>query len=211
MSEVIVDTEKLEYGLERGIGKSDTIYAAREPKYRLRYSPCGLVSSGIYEYLAQEGIPAKQVISSPNLTIDPEMRHVMPVVGANIDPTIVDAAFSQFLGYVGIMGRYEELTGKRAFPDEKIIDFPLSRHSEVSEWLTMIATQFLGTRLQPLDDLGMKLIEGRLENASVQEIRQAYEAIWDPANFEDWHPPERVVNHGKQISRFIPDGAIDLR
>src|SRR5665213_1227896 len=107
MSEVLVDTEKLVYGLELGIGQSTTMFSALSPELMLRYSPCGLVSSAIVEYLKTQDIPVRQVISSPHLPFAPEVRHVIPLVGESENPRVVDASYSQFLGYVGISGAYE--------------------------------------------------------------------------------------------------------
>jgi len=211
MAEVTVDTQKLVFGLEKGIGRSGTIFSSSPTEWRLRYSPCGLVSSAIAEYLKKQGIPVRQVISTPNLAFDPEMQHVLPIVGeSENDPVVIDASFSQFLGYVGISGGYEELSEERAFPDEKVIDFKLSEKDIMVNWLTAVATQFQSRNRRPRDEDNWSIGDGPLVVASASTIRQTYTKIWDPANFTPWESIPRVQRDGRAIAKYIPLRAITL-
>ncbi|OGL24746.1 hypothetical protein A3A68_01870 [Candidatus Saccharibacteria bacterium RIFCSPLOWO2_01_FULL_48_13] len=210
MPKLTVDTEKLAYGLERGIGHTNTIFATIPEKLRLRSSPCGLVSSAIVEYLKNEDFPARQVISSPKLPFSPEMQHVIPLVGEENDPVVIDASFSQFLGYVGLTGAYVEATQAKAFPEEKILHFNLSEKEVVLNWLTSLAVQFQSQNRHPRDEFGRDLGQGPLSSASASRIKQSLSKIWDPSNFSEWPSIARVQKDGQTVAKYIPGNAISF-
>ena len=139
------------------------------------------------------------------------MQHVLPIVGeSENDPVVIDASFSQFLGYVGISGGYEELSEERAFPDEKVIDFKLSEKDIMVNWLTAVATQFQSRNRRPRDEDNWSIGDGPLVVASASTIRQTYTKIWDPANFTPWESIPRVQRDGRAIAKYIPLRAITL-
>lgn len=212
MSEVVVDTEKLEYGLERGIRESDIpVFSDIEERYLLREAPCGLVSSGIHEWCNQEGLPSRLVISNPRLPFAPDTRHVFPLVGeSNTDSTIVDAAYSQFLGYVGIRWNYESVSGEQAFPYEKIKVFKVSETDVLAGWLTSVATEFQKKKGLYKNDLGQDPAYGVLASSEPAVIHRTYSSIWDLANTERFVRPDRVVDDGRQLAKHIPKGAITV-
>jgi hypothetical protein len=211
MSEVLVDDEKLAYGLRRGIGHTRTIFSALPSRYRLRGSPCGLVSSAIYQYLQQSDLPSKLVISSPGLSFDPDMQHVFPLVGEeNEDATVVDASYSQFLGYVGLHFNYEQFGKTKAFPKEEVIHFKLSEISMVTQWLTSVATQFQRKNFHPQNVWGMDAGAGPLETASAAYIFDSYSKIWSTMHLEEWKPPHYVLEDGKIVAGYLPKGSISI-
>lgn len=214
MAEIVIDKEKLGHGLKRGIGKTDTIFADGPFDYRLRYTACGLVSSAIYQYCLSQDIPSTLMISAPNLAIEPNMQHVVPVLGEKqANGRVVDASFSQFLGYVGLSWGYERATGHQAFPQEEIIDFNFSEHQIMADWLAQIAADFVPTKVRPPayydDDMEYWLGKGPLSGADKSVIAKVYSDIWNPKNMQVWQPPDRVINHGRIAASCISDGAID--
>ncbi|OGL39644.1 hypothetical protein A3J32_02045 [Candidatus Saccharibacteria bacterium RIFCSPLOWO2_02_FULL_46_7] len=211
MSEVVVDTEKLAYGLERGIGHSDTIFSAAPIEFRLRCSPCGLVSSAINAYARRRDIPIQLMINSPNLAFDPEMQHVLPFLGEpSQELLVIDASFSLFLGYVGLGWGYETATGTKAFPPEKIIEFKLSERDIVIDWLTTVAVEFQKRNCRPKTDDGYDLGSGPLAIATPGVIKSVYSQIYGSQNYVPWTPPDYVLKHGETVSKYIPRSSITI-
>lgn len=209
MTEVIIDHDRLAYGLERAISRSGTVAAGFDREYCLRYAPCGLVSSAIYEYLVAQDIPAGQRISSPNLEFDTKMQHVVPVVEAP-DALVIDASYSLFLGYVGMSAKYEQLTSEKIYPPEKIASFRFSEKDLFINWLTTVAAEFQAKNSHPLNSFGIEQGQGPLADAPVEKFRSIFNRIWDPAGLEPHVSTPRVKAHGLAASRFIPDDAITL-
>jgi hypothetical protein len=210
MANVLVDEEKLVYGLETGIGCTNTIFSSAELGERLRLSPCGLVSSAIHEYARQEGLPSSLYISSPNISIDPEMQHVIPAIGeSEADQTVVDGSYSQFLKYVGLSLNYEKALGGAVYPKEKILVFDFSETDIVLDWLTEVSVMFQRRSLV-LPDRWFDLGVGPLSGSSAQEVRQTFVDIWARGNMEPWVPPDYVQEHGRLACKHIPKGALSL-
>lgn len=210
MAEVVVDDEKLTRGLEEGIAHTRTMFADAPIDQRLRVSACGLVSSAVHEYAQSQGLPSRLFISSPRLPFNREMQHVVAAVGDEMDPTIIDASYSQFLGYVGLTAGYEKALGRKAFPDEKILAFPFSAREMVFDWLTEVSVMFQRRSLVLVGKYGLSQGVGPLSKSSPEKIRNALAAIWSPSSLELWTPPEHVKEDGELVSRYIPKGAIAL-
>lgn len=209
MTEVSVDTEKLAYGLKRGIGRTETIFAEGPFDYRLRLTACGLAATAIHRYCQEEEIYSRLLISSPRLDFDVEMQHVVPVVGdAPDEGLVIDAAYSQFLNYVGMGLPYDEANGSKEYPKEEIITFKFSERELITHWLTDYAVEFQRRNQHPRDEHGVDMGNARLVDADEETIRQAYDSIWDPDNMQPWNPPEHVVQHASHASAYIPPGAI---
>jgi hypothetical protein len=209
MSELVVDTDKLAYGLERGIGKTRTICASMPRQQRLRMAPCGLVSAAIHAYASHEDLPVRLAMSAPLLPFDSQMRHVVPMIGPEeTDPTVIDASPSQFLAYAGITLEYERVTRQKVFPAEKVLSFTLSERHVVVDWLANAALRFQAVNRRPTGWRGMQLGNGPLADAGVTELQDAFGAIWAPRNLSEWTLPEQVREHGEVVSKFIPPGAI---
>src|ERR1700741_2336071 len=148
MSNVVIDNEKLAYGLELGIGHTRTIFAGLPSNMRVRGSSCGLVSTAIYEYAQREDIPVELLISNPGLSFDADLQHVVVGVGeAGPNQRIVDASYSQFLGHVGLTIGYVQNLGEDVFPPQKVLDFELSERDVISDWLTVISVAFREHRI----------------------------------------------------------------
>ncbi|MBI4033471.1 hypothetical protein HY379_00550 [Candidatus Saccharibacteria bacterium] len=211
MPEVIVDKEKLAYGLERGIEHTDTIFVEIPRKYILRGTPCGLVTSGIHEYTEAVGIPSKRVISTPDWSFDPELQHTFPLIGGDTEnAVVVDASYSQFFTYIGLPWGYELATGTKEFPDDKILTFRLSERDVIAGWMSKVAVEFQGRNVHPEGVFSEDLGVGPLAEASHEEINAVYSRIWEPALSEPWLPPERVVKHGTVVANYIPKDAITI-
>ncbi len=210
MSEVKVDTEKLTYGLEKGIGYTNTYFSHLPEEKRLRYAVCGLVSSAIEEFLTEQEIPVRQVISTPELPFDHSMQHVMPLVGGESHEVVVDASYSQFLGYIGLTNRFEELINEELFPEEKVIHFNLFERDLMISWLTKVVADFQSRNHQIGDEDKWYFRPPPLAEAPASTIAQNLAMIWDPANFTDWKSTPRVKQHGKDVARHIPAGAITI-
>jgi len=139
------------------------------------------------------------------------MRHVVPLVGENgDDPLVIDASFSQFLGYVGISGGYEEQTKEQVFPEEKVIDFVLSEREMVVNWLTSVATQFHSRNRHPYNEFGWDLGSDPLSAAPKSTIQQNFAKIWNPTNFLPWESIPRVQQDGQEVAKYIPREAISI-
>ncbi len=207
MPDLKIDHDKLAYGLEQGMGNTLTIFADLEPERRLRTTACGLASTAIHLYAQQSGIPSRLVISTPRLSFDPEMQHVIPLLGDD-QPVAIETTPSQFLMYVGLSIAYEDTTGDSVFPPEKILSFPLHEREVVVSWLTKAALDFQRINKRPRSKWHTQLGKGPLATSSASVIQDAYEQIWNPENFTPWVPPDYVVEDGRIVSRSIPEDAI---
>lgn len=214
MINLSVDHEKLVFGLERGIGRVEDYvvhYWAIPKKYRLRTRTCGLASLAIQENLRQQEFSSAVKIRNLPVPIDGETQHVVSVLAEkDNDPTIIDATYSQLLGMVGLSWNYEVHTGKSAFPEEKIVVFNVSERDVVARSLAKLSAQFQAVNSHPIDHRGVDIGAGPLANATVSELEQAYATAWDPNKFRTWQPDEATVQAGRQISSYIPTGAIIL-
>ncbi|MDN5275615.1 MAG: hypothetical protein JWN33_264 [Candidatus Saccharibacteria bacterium] len=208
MSEITVDTEKLTYGLELGIGNTRTIFASLPPEERLRLTACGLVSAAIHAYAIREGIPSRLMLSTPQFSFIDDIQHVFPLIGAGDDPTVIDASASQFLGYAGISVEYQDITGQSIFPPEKVLSFALSERHLVVNWLAKAVLNFRAVNQRPVGKFGRQLGEGPLANASTTQLKEEYGSIWNPENTRRWDAPEHVQRDGEVVSRYISPGAI---
>ena len=209
MSELFVKSEILADGLKRGISKTSTIFSSLADRDKLRGSPCGLVSSAIHQYLVSSGLRSRLLISTPELTCDPTMQHVFPVVSCPSGKEIViDASYSQFLGFVGLSYSYEECTNSKEFPKEEIIDFPLAASGIVAEWLTSVAVRFQRKNSHPINKWGIDAGGGPLEPAHHTVIYDSYSRIWSSANVTEWSPPDYVIADGFQVAQHIPKESI---
>jgi len=196
MSNIEVDTEKLAYGLKRGIGHTKTIFSYGAYNSRLRWTACGLVSAAINVYCQQQDIPSQVMIAEPRLRFDPRMRHVYPALGEQgQDPTIVDASYSQFLGYVGINA------DRSTFPKEEILVFKLSESDLTLNWLADYAVKHRG-QSEP---------QFPLAKAEPDVIKGHFTKIWSADNSQPWRPiPYEVAVDGQTVAPHIPPGAITL-
>jgi len=210
MANIEVDREKLEYGLEKGISHSGTIYDALDPKIVLRYAACGLVSAAIYQYLQEQGIESTQYISTPRLSFDPKMRHVVPAIEVDDNPMVLDGSYSQFLRYAGLDKSYELITGESGYPEEKVAIFRFSAQELFVSWMADAALRFQA-QAAPLKDLP-KVDEGSglLVSAAEDELRDTYTRIYDTSKFSVHRPSLRVINDGIHVARFIPDDVISI-
>lgn len=208
---MVVDTEKLAFGLEKGVGETNTPYIRYAPEERLRAPICGLASAAIASYARSEGIEAQLYISTPRFPFEPDMQHVVTIVnGEGLDGTIIDAAPSQFLAYAGMTLGYEDVTGEKIYPPEKIFHFTIEQRYRVVDWLTKTALKFHESNVQPIGKLGFRLGEGALVGASNEEIRQTYDQIWNPRNLKAYSLPPDTEEQGLIVSRHIPRGTIEL-
>ena len=163
MKEVVVDTEKLAFGLERGVDKINTPYIRYAPEERLRTPICELASAAIVHHARSVDVEAHLYESTPNLSFAPYMQHVVPVVnGKELEGTIIDASPSQFLAYAGMSLGYEDATGEKIYPPEKIFCFTIEQRHRVVEWLTKTALAFHEINVRPIDQLGFRLGGGDL-------------------------------------------------
>ena len=65
---LVIDTEKLEHGLEEGVLRGDVSFRGwMERKEVLRMVSCGLVTSAIGAYLRQNDIPRQLLLSDSQL------------------------------------------------------------------------------------------------------------------------------------------------
>jgi hypothetical protein len=212
MSEVIVDVEKLTYGLERGIGDVRNIFARAPVEQRLRLSPCGMVSSAIHQYAMREGLPSQLMISSPNLSFNPEWQHTIPVIGEGNDQVVIDAAISRlFTATMGMTVAYEEkIKWQKTFPEEKIIVFSFSERGIVCDWMAEVADMFRRRSVEFRNAYHMKQGTGPISRCSTKEIRDVFAKMWNPANMAAWVPMEDVWEDGRVVSRHLPKEAITL-
>jgi len=208
MTEVIVDTDALAHGLEQGLGALDGFMAAFPEAERLNYSRCGLTSAAIQHYAMQRQLPVHLLIASPSISAEPYLRHVLPVLG---ERTIIDATYRQFLGYVGLIGWYEKRSGRKLFPDHKVLVFDMDETDMVVDWLTQIAVEFRDNN-QPLPlikkDYGRPCGSGPLRDASVAEIHETFANIYDISAMQAWRSTDDVDQAGIKMSSYIPGGAI---
>jgi hypothetical protein len=137
------------------------------------------------------------------------MQHVIPSIGEDdSDPCIIDASYSQFLGFLGLTPAYEEALGRVAYPKEKIIDFLVSEREIVFDWLTEVAITFQRRAIELSGKYCIRLGQGPLSESSPKDIRATFANIWSPDNSELWIPPERVQEDGRVVSRYIPKDSI---
>ena len=205
---LVIDTEKLEHGLEEGVLRGDVSFRGwMERKEVLRMVSCGLVTSAIGAYLRQNDIPHQLLLSDPQLSIDPGMRHTFPLVGKQGEGEVVDASYSQFFQYVGMSVMHEKRMGIPLFPQKKVLHFPLRQREEAVDWVALWAVGFRDIKQHTEIDWDDPVI-GPLENASRTAIFATISEIWNPEYFEPFSPSERVVQDGEIVARHIPKDAI---
>lgn len=206
---VSVDTEKLTRGLEEGVSRTRTGFGSLPRETILRVTPCGLVSSAISEFLKKQEIPHQLIVSEPNLPFDPDKTHVFVLAGNDPEYSkVIDASYSQFLGYVGLRPDHEEHIGVSFYPDKKVIDFKLAEPTPEIEQIVDWAEAFQKFNQQTEGRWG-HISDGPLESASRAAIFSAFTEIWgNPDNLSPWHPPQHVIDDGLTVSQSIPSGAI---
>lgn len=212
MAELLVDHEKLTYGLEQGVAEINSLFAHLNPEHRLRWPMCGLVATSIYTYARSNDIDAELYIGSPRIPIDPSMQHVLPAfpIDNNEEELVVDGTYSQFLWYAGMCCAYERIANQPVFPDEKIITFTFSERDLVAQWLTDITQMFQSRNLHPHNFMDQDVGVGPLTDAAASEIHDVYSRIYDPAVYTPWQPPERTIRDSEKVCKYIPAGALEV-
>lgn len=216
MAEVIVDQEKLAWGLEQGTMQTNAANSVHlrtngYPAYALRAPLCGLMSMSLQTYCRQKDISAKLVLSEPGLDFAPDMTHVFSVIETpeNDEPTVLDPTYSQFFNLVGLHPRYEIETRHRAYPEQKILQFRWPERLPAMRWLAQQALEFRENL--PSDNYNYLSRSRPLWWATPEFLLKTYSAIWDPGNLVQWEPvsPNTRVAAGI-ISGYIPEGAIQV-
>lgn len=193
--------EALAKDIERGLGEVSFIARSQARGLRMRDSYCGLVSVAIVESLRQEGQSVELVLSSPNLSVDPDMTHIMPVVSLGNERTIIDGTYSQFLSYAGLIPGYVKFGGQNKFPAEKIAVFPVGGHQPVVDLLADTARSFVDSR-EEIAELSWKK-SWPFDALSRDEIAAILTRIWDPENFTSFEPDEKALEVGRKMARHI--------
>jgi len=202
-----VKTHLLAAGLEKGLGQTESFLISGIPeKDRLRYQVCGLVSTAISSYAQTEGLDSYLLASSPKLSFDPEMTHVVPVISVPGEvPVVIDATPSQFLGYAGLSPHYEYGTGQSILPAEKIIVFDIDNPYIVVRWLTKAIERFHESDVQE-EMLGMG--GNPLLYSSKQEQEHEFNKIYELNNLKPWEPSDGTLEAAVDIANRLPGGLI---
>jgi hypothetical protein len=194
----LVETGRLAEGLEKGLGETHYLFKGFYPKLRLRMEgACGVASLAIAQHLREQGQQPELVISTPELSIDSNRRHVFLLVGG----TVIDPSYSQFLGYAGLTPGYVMFGGKDDFPTPKIESFKLEESRNIVNRLTRISQHIL----DHLDKDVEKQLFGTPEFVGMDEAEMGaiFSEIWNPDNFDTYEPQEYMVEAGTKLAQFI--------
>jgi hypothetical protein len=211
MSEITVDTERLARNLQRGLGHTDDYISVAPAKYRLRSGWCELVSVAIAEHCKNRGILAsakKNVLALPFNTCK---YHVIDLLDEDQpDPFILDATFSQFYDYVGLGCGYEEFSGTQVLPPEKIIACRVSQLGPVIGQIALTAFGFRQINSHPLNKYGIDMGDGPLANATLAEIIETYQHIWDVKRYQPLTTRLNTLKQAKIVATYISDKCITV-
>lgn len=205
----LIEADQLAEGIEKGLGETHRLFNGYYPKLRLRMESGGEVASlAIAQHLREQGYDIDLVVSSPNLSVDPDMHHVFPIVNDGGSGTIIDSGYSQFLEYAGLTAGYVMLGGKDLFPNPKIESFAIGNTASIVDRLTLISQYVLDHRDKDVDEqlLGTPEFEGMPE----EEMSAEFSEIWNPDYFDVYDPPEYMVEAGKKLARFIVPQRVKL-
>jgi hypothetical protein len=194
----LVETNPLAENLEKGLGEIHWLFKGIYPKLRLRMEgSCGVASLAIAEHLREQGQQAELIISTPELSIDSYRRHVFLLV----EGTVIDPAYSQFLGYAGLTPGYVMFGGKDYFPNPKIESFKLEEARKIADRLTLISQYVLNHLDQSIEEqmFGTPEFVGMED----EEMNAIFSEIWNPDNFDTYEPEEHMVEAGAKLAQFI--------
>ncbi|MDB5179407.1 MAG: hypothetical protein JWN12_39 [Candidatus Saccharibacteria bacterium] len=196
----LVETNSFARDLEQGLGDAHWLFKAIDPQLRLRTSVCGVTSTAITEHLLRQGYDAETVISTPNLSVDPTMKHVVSIVHSEGEDIVIDGTYSQFLAYAGLHFGYVMMGGKDFYPKEKIESFDMNESEGVVTKLSLLSRYVLD-HYEPLPDH----LDSRMEFAFLtdEEIKAELSEIWNPDNFDTFEPSPDTLQAALTIARRI--------
>ena len=196
----LIDTEYMVKDLEKGIGDAHWIYNAFAPSLRLRSPVCGLTSTAMSEHLRQQGFDVEMVVSTPRLSADPEMQHVVSLLHHDGEDIVIDGTYSQFLSYSGLTPAYVMNGGMNQYPQQKIASYILQEPEELIDTLVSASREVIDT----YNPIIMPYFSARaFKDLSNGEIRYELGKIWDPNNFDTFKPTQDTLRAGIKIARSI--------
>lgn len=187
--------------LEHGLGEVHWLTIGYDSSLRLRLPVCGLTSLALANVMAENGIKASAVISSPDLSVDPAMKHVMVKAEVADQTVLIDPTYSQFLDFVGLSPGYVIFGGEDLFPAQKIATIRAEDGMDLAKHLASTAVYFR-TQRQPIEE--MELSTNLMEDLTYDELVEQYYEIWNPDNFESFvseEPETHEVAH--RLAQFI--------
>ncbi len=203
----LVETAQLAGDLEKGLGEVHWAMKGIYPWLRLRTSVGAVTSLAVSQILREQGYNVELVVSQPELFIDPEMQHVIPVVHENGVDTIIDSTYSQFLEYAGLYFGYVMFGGKNDYPEEKITSFEVGEAQKVVTRLSLLA-RYVMDHYEPVDEMPFPRIE--FLGFTDEQIEATLAAIWNPDNFVEFTPSNDTLEASKKLAEFIVPEHIKL-
>ncbi len=197
--------ELLASSLEAALGEVHWVLGSLNPRMRLRMGVCGLVSAAIAETI--DGATLK--LSQPYSTVEPDMKHVVVAAPYQGQEVIIDASYTQFLGYAGLTPGSIACGGADTFPEQKIALFKLGEHHEMVLKLARHARTAIATYRQPADKYYIPT-GVPFKDFSDEEIIHEYSKIWLPSNLHDHVVPEDEMEMPRAIAACIPAEALRI-
>ncbi len=197
------DTEKVAEGLIEGLGAEVKLFTPFSRSVRLHLEGvCGVASIAIMRHLEQQGIPAKVVISEPNLEVDPGFRHSFVVASIEGSDRVIDASYTSPLNLAGLTPGYVMFGGPNKLPTQKIAEFQLGQQEKTVTMLGLIAWSFMENYV-PLPDHARYYARIELAGKTDEEIEAAFHEVWNPENIRDFDEDEFYFNVGTKIAAHI--------
>jgi hypothetical protein len=198
MSELPLDYTKFADTLGQALDDADTNFFLPSAM-RLRMQYCGVTALAISESLRSIGYDAQAVISSPKLAIDSDMRHAMTRVETSNGPVLIDATYSQFMGYVGV-GLYPR--DAEYYPEQQVIEFPLDEAHQPVDILIECTRRFRQAIVEK--KAAPTPFSSRLRDVDEPTVRRTLSEIWNPHYFSTYRPRhKKTIAMGRQLAEKL--------
>ncbi len=151
---------------------------------QLRNRICGFASRVVCAYLNEVGVTSRVEVNEVQNKFDLG-THALATTVEEGKKVYIDPSFGQFFSYVGLGADYIHQGGRGSFPTKKILHYTEADYEQTIDWVTKVAVDFRDNHLDPNHEYRrwMPWITPPLLDASVDEIRSAYDLIWNPSRY----------------------------
>ena len=172
---------------------------------QLRDTVCGFATGALQKYLDEvHGIHTDRLLTTPDEAPRGLSSRRLTHVVLRHNDHIIDPTYGQFMQFVGLDPRTAADHGHEdLYPEPKIAVY------DVDEWRAFADS--MAEHAYHLDQFaGIKKPElelppfGALRGASLDDMKHAYRAVWDPAGYEDF-PLESQPQHFKDAVSSLAD------
>lgn len=198
MSELLINYTRMSEILGEALRDDDPVFYT-PASMRLRMEYCSVTTVAISNYFNSIGYNARPLISRPQLSGDRGMEHAFTRVEGPTGPLIVDATYSQFMGYVGVGLRPFE---DEYYPKERVVEFAYGDVGQIVDPLIECTRLFR----QAIEDkkAAPLLVSSILRLRSEEEVRVTLEKIWDPKYISDYIPVHApTIEAGNRFAEIL--------